>query len=172
MPPSLLWHRSVPYYDEGDLVGRYPAMIAPIRQGSKVIAFHVTYLENGRKAVLNSARKVIGGRCNGGAVHLYPPGKTLGVAEGIETAIAAHELFGVPVWSTLNTSLMKNFTPPEGVEKLIIFADHDANYAGHAAAYVLAHKMSRLGTTCEVRMPDQVGDWNDVLLARKTENVA
>ena len=38
----------------------------------------------------------------GAAVRLFEPTDTLGLAEGIETAIAAHELFGVPTWAAIS----------------------------------------------------------------------
>ena len=37
----------------------------------------------------------------GGAVRLFDAGDTLGVSEGIETAIATMELLGVPTWAAL-----------------------------------------------------------------------
>jgi putative DNA primase/helicase len=88
----------------------------------------------------------------------------LGIAEGVETAIAAKMLFGVPVWAALNTSLMSAWKPPRGVEKVHIFADHDPHLAGHAAAYALAHRLLLQGFQIEIHIPDEVGDWNDVLL--------
>ncbi|HEU4982060.1 MAG TPA: toprim domain-containing protein, partial [Acidobacteriaceae bacterium] len=73
----------------------------------------------------------------------------------------------VPVWSALNTSLLAAWMPPAGVTRVLIFADHDANWAGHAAAYALAHRLALKGVACEVRMPPP-GDWNDALLAHRS----
>ena len=89
----------------------------------------------------------------------------LGVAEGIETALAASMLFEMPVWSTISTTLMASWSPPEGVSEVCIFADRDAEYAGQAAAYTLAHRISRK-VKVAVRLPDAPGDWADVVHGR------
>jgi len=44
-------------------------------------------------------------------VQLMPAGGVLGIAEGIETALSAAVLDGVPVWAALNTSLLARFEP-------------------------------------------------------------
>lgn len=76
----------------------------------------------------------------GGSVRLYDAGPILGVAEGLETAIACHEQYSIPVWATIGTSMMATFEPPKEVEKLIVFSDNDENYAGQRAAYKLANR--------------------------------
>ena len=55
----------------------------------------------------------------------------------------------------------------KGVSTLQIFADCDPNYCGHAAAYSLAYKAKQAGIDAMVYIPQQHGDWNDVLLAPK-----
>lgn len=166
VPPGLRFHRAVEYRDsDGKSVGRYPAMLAPITRNGSFLSMHVTYLQGGKKAPVDPARKILPGKsAKGGAVELWPAERRMGVAEGIETAIAAAMMFRLPVWAALNTSLLKSFQPPDVCEELLIFADHDANYAGHAAAYQLAHSLSGR-VALEVRMPEAPGtDWNDVLL--------
>lgn len=139
----------------------YPtnAMIAKVAdRDGKAVGIHRTFLETRQKKFMPTAGVM-------SHVALYEHEEVLGVAEGIETAIAACEMFGVPVWATLSTSLMAKFCPPENVKKLIIFGDNDANYAGHAAAYQLAHKVAVSGFEVEVKMPGTLGDWLDVLNA-------
>jgi len=161
--PGLRWHPEVEYWTDGQRVGTYPAMLAPVTRNGKFLTFHVTYLQDGHKAPVETPRKLLPGpSLKGASVELYPADTTLGVAEGIETAIAAHLLSDLPVWAALNTSLLKSWQPPEGVERVIIFGDHDANCAGQAAAYHLAHRLHG-SHEIEIRFPDQVGDWNDVL---------
>ncbi len=60
----------------------------------------------------------------------------MGIAEGIETALAAQQILEIPVWAALNASLLAKFQPPSIVEHLIIAADNDA--AGKKAARQLA----------------------------------
>jgi putative DNA primase/helicase len=87
--------------------------------------------------------------------------KVLGVAEGIETALSVRTLFGVRCWSLINSVMMAKWSPPDDVEKVIIFGDNDRNFAGQAAAYKLANRLSGK-VAVEVKIPHQVGDWNDV----------
>ena len=165
MPPGLLWHRSVDYRIDGKVTAQYPAMIAPVIRGGRFLTCHVTYLKDGRKAPVEPPRKLLPGPgLQGGAVELYPAGPRLGIAEGIETAIAASMLFDLPVWSALNTALLASWRPPEGVERVVIFGDHDRNYAGQAAAYGLAHRLHGR-VDIELKFPDEPGDWNDALLS-------
>lgn len=165
--PGLLFHRAFPYFDEGRELGRYPAMVAPMKRQGRVVGHHVTYLRGGAKAGVPAPRKVLAaGSTQGACVELYPKAERMGVAEGIETAIAAAALFRMPVWACLNTSLLKQWDAPEGVREVTIYADHDENFAGHAAAYGLAHRLAKIGIAVSVHMPPEPGDWNDVLLAR------
>jgi putative DNA primase/helicase len=102
----------------------------------------------------------------GAAVRLLPPGDALGIAEGIETALSAAKLFDVPCWAALNTSMLKQWEPPAGVKRVIVFGDADGKFAGQAAAYELARRLS-LRIEVAVEVPDAIGmDWNDVLRER------
>ena len=66
----------------------------------------------------------------------------MGVCEGIETAIAIHELYGVIVWPCLSAQLLQDREPPDFVHTVRIYADNDWNYTGQKAAYTLANKLS------------------------------
>ena len=132
---------------------------------------HRTYLTlNGQKADVGSVRKVMaGGIAKGSAIRLFEPGPVLGVAEGIETAFAASELFRVPVWSTINTTILSGWQPPEDVHQVIIFGDNDPKFGGQAAANALAHRLACSGLSVRIEIPPKVGeDWNDVLLAKRS----
>ena len=90
---------------------------------------------------------------------------TLGIAEGIETALAASQRFGVPVWSATNAVLLEAWVPPQGVERVLIAGDNDASFTGQAAAFGLARRLVQKGLAVEIRIPDQVGkDWADASL--------
>ena len=93
-------------------------------------ALHRTYLDRYGAAMADATvpRKAIGKMPAGAAVRLFPEhGHTLGVAEGIETALAASILFNMPVWSALNAGLLEKWIPPASVETVLIFGDNDRN---------------------------------------------
>lgn len=69
----------------------------------------------------------------GGAVRLARHERALGIAESVETALAATALFGVPCWSVLNAGRLEGWEPPEGVTEVVIFGDNDLNSVGQAA---------------------------------------
>lgn len=130
---------------------------------------HRTYLTmDGKKADLKAPRKMLKGEFpKGGAIRLFHAESALGVAEGIETALAATMLHDVPVWSTISEHCMQDFQPPQGVEQLIIFGDNDLNHVGQHAAYALARRLSlgKRELKVSVMIPEMPGtDWNDVLL--------
>lgn len=145
----------------------FPAMLSRVTDTEGIVtALHRTYLtEEGMKAPIESPKRVTPGKIRGAAVELGNPGAVLGVAEGVETALAASALFGFPVWAALGASNLAAFEAvPAGVKKVVVFSDNDANFTGQAAAFELARRLSLSGLTVEVKVPDAVGeDWLDVL---------
>lgn len=110
------------------------------------------------------------GAVKDGAVHFGGRvEEVMGLAEGIETALAAMTLRNIPVWATLGCTNLQSFTRiPSTVKRLVVFADNDEKFAGQAAAYAVAH---RIATSRKieviVEVPAKVGcDWLDVLNAR------
>jgi putative DNA primase/helicase len=169
--PDVTFHPGLGYWEGEKLVGKYPAMIGVVRDvNGKGVAIHRTYLQFRGKADVPSPRKLSGavGPLNGGSIRLYPVDKgdrVLGVAEGIETACAAHEIFGIPVWSCVNARMLEAFVPPPEVITLVVFGDNDANFCGQKSAYALANRVSASkGMEVEVKIPERVGDWNDQLM--------
>ena len=165
---ALRAHVSVPYWHEGKCVGRFAALVAEVRDvGGALVTAHVTYLQAGRKLEGHEPRKLLSpltGR-EGCAVRLMLPTDVLGIAEGLETALSAVALDGVPVWAALNTSLLAKFDPPENVQTLRIYADRDE--PGLLAA---AHLMERLQgrLRVELRTPTARKDFNDMLMSRSS----
>ena len=85
------------------------------------------------------------------------------VGEGIETVLsvltALPELCGAVALSSSNLAA---FTPPRGVERLLIARDNDT--PGERAAERLCLRCRELGVSAEVLVPER-GDFNDHLLA-------
>ena len=172
-PACLRTGRAVRYYD-GHAFTEHPAMLAMVSgPDGKPVTIHRTYLtQDGMKAAVPEPRKLFSAAPKGSAIRLSPPAAELGVAEGIETAIAASILFKVPTWSTICADMLKTFEPPAGVSRLLICGDNDTNHVGQTAAHALAARLaSRM--TVEVRIPDRPGtDWNDALLEQGQHRAA
>lgn len=144
-----------------------PCMLAAIRdKRGYIVSIHRTFLEDfgwmgTRKADIESPRQVMPplGTISGAAVRLSAiTDDVLGIAEGIETALSAGQLNDVPVWACLNANGIRSFEPPDGLRKLLVFADRDRNGVGQSAAYELALKYPVI---TEVLLPEGFGDWNE-----------
>lgn len=112
----------------------------------------------------------------GGCVRLFDLGesKTLGLAEGIETTLAATQHFNIPFWATWTADRLMGWMPPESVvrqvDHLVVVGDEDHSFAGQAKAYFLCHRLycmaKRLDWDVKITpfFPDKVGcDWVDVI---------
>jgi putative DNA primase/helicase len=151
---ELRAHTSCEYWHDQQRIGSYAALLAPVRDvAGDLVTLHATYLEHGRKLTEYEPRKILSrmtGR-TGCAVQLLPLfGDTLGIAEGIETALAAAQLHHLPVWSALNTSLLAKYEPLTAVRNLIVFADRDAPGL-EAAARLMERLQGRVRV--ELRLP-------------------
>jgi putative DNA primase/helicase len=162
---GLRMHPGLPYYDDGKFLRTIPAMIARVSApDGSLITYHATFLENGAKANVAQVKKFFppAQPLSGGAVRLTKDYRHIGITEGVESALACMRRFELPVWAAGNTSQMKSFVPPAGIESVIVFADNDANYAGQVAAYTLANKlMIQHGLVADVVVPGRVGDFAD-----------
>jgi putative DNA primase/helicase len=153
--------------------GTRPALVATVQAHTgENVTLHRTFLrpDGLAKAEMACPRKLMPGPVpKGSAVRLSDyTGGPLGIAEGIETAMSAMILYSLPVWAALNTSLLAEWIPPEGCDDIAIFGDNDENFAGHAAAYALAHRLRGMGKEVTVHFPTTVGrDWNDEILAQR-----
>ena len=170
---ALRSHPSLEYWSfDGEapvMLGRHPAMLSLLTDDEgRPESLHRTYLTpDGAKADVPCVKKLVRSRLEGGLIRISEPGDVLGVAEGVETALAASGIFGVPVWSAVSVGGFSRFKVPEGVRKVMVFGDNDAGYAGQAGAYNLAMRLKRddPGLEVEVCIPSVEGyDWADVRL--------
>jgi putative DNA primase/helicase len=143
---------------------RHPAMLAMVTDPEgHPVTIHRTFLGPSGKADVAAPRALMPGQVpHGSAVRLAPFADRLGVAEGIETALAATAQFGIPTWSALNANLLKQWEPPSSVREVVIFGDADVSFTGQAAAYALANRLVNK-LRVDVKIPSSLGcDWADV----------
>ncbi len=171
IPAALSFHPGLGYFDGKEKIGTFPAMLAVIRDHTgEALTYHVTYLsKDGKKAEVPKAKKILPPirPIAGGAIRLFKQAPHIGLAEGIETAIAAHELSGLPVWATVSANGLETFVPPSGVEHVTIFCDNDSSFTGQQAAYALAKRLTNTkNIVCDVVVAKTVdGDFLDDLIA-------
>ena len=146
----------------------YPAMVAWVSGPDGSATAHRTYLAGEQKTDLKAPRELVAGKVpEGGAVRLAHAAEHMGVAEGIETALSAMQMFGVPVWAALNAGMLEKWTPPAECKRVTIFGDRDESFTGEKSAYALAFRLKASGYEVEVKLPLCPGqDWNDVLMDR------
>jgi len=169
--PQALRMASLPYFEDGIEQGQYPVMLGAVTSPDGVlVALHRTYISDlGRKAPVPCPKKLsrTSGLLAGASIKLFEPttinGKlTLGVAEGIETALACYLASGIPTWSCVSASGIKSFQWPAGLQSLVIFGDNDASGVGQSAARDLAGRAAAAGLECRVLIPETAGtDWLD-----------
>lgn len=155
----------------------FAAVVAAISDPDGVIAnLQYGYLDNkGRKISIEPARSFVKGAKlpKGGAVRLGEAvDARLGIAEGVETAMAAATLYKLPVWAATGTSMLEKFQPPAYVKKVIVFGDNDSHGAGQKSAQILADRLRSEDFSVKVFIPPMVGDWNDVLLKGNGHGIA
>ena len=187
MIDGLFFHPRLAYYDaeKSTITGYHGAIVAPVfSSDGKPITLHRTYLDGyGNKlGGVQSAKKMMAypedRNILGGAIRLAKPARVFGAAEGIETALAAMEGTGIPVWATVNATLMEYMVIPEEVELLVVFADKDRpskqHPRGHGqeAAQKLVQRAIAMGKQAiaitpqgEILPNEKSLDWMDVLRA-------
>ncbi|MBV1686417.1 toprim domain-containing protein [Novosphingobium sp. G106] len=141
-----------------------PALIAALHDAGRLVAVQRMFFEEGLGQLasdLGNPRRLLG-RPLGGAVILTRASEVLGLAEGVETAMSAALLLGIPVWATLGSERLPHITVPESVTRLLILPDNDR--AGRLGARKAMAAYARSGRTVEtVWPPSGFNDWNDVL---------
>lgn len=169
LPGCVRLHRGLPYWNDGERLGTFPAMVAPvISPEGRTLALHRTYLaRDGRKADVPRVKKLTraAGPLSGACIPLFKPaGGCIGIAEGIETALAAWCGSGVPTVASYCAAMLAAWRWPAGVHRVVVFADADK--AGREAADTLRARALGAGLRVEVLTPSGEGtDWCDVWAA-------
>jgi putative DNA primase/helicase len=150
---------------------RVPAMLALITDAvtGEPTGIHRTAIKDdgsGKRFGADSKRAL--GIARSGAVRLQAASEYLGIAEGIETALSAMQVFKTPVWATLSSGGIASFPILPGIKLLTVFADHDQ--PGIAAAERCCRRYNAAGIDAEIRHPSRPGtDWNDFVRQEQPE---
>ncbi|MCT2401833.1 toprim domain-containing protein [Novosphingobium sp. HK4-1] len=166
-PSALRYHPRTPL-GRGKLAVFRPAMLAAIHEYGRLVALQRTFLdahEPRRARDLANPRRSLAqpGR---GAVILAPATEVLGFAEGVESALSAMILLGLPVWATLGSERFPHVAVPETVTRLILLPDADR--AGRIGAAKASEAHAVPGRTIETIWPPAgFNDWNDLLRSRR-----
>lgn len=144
-----------------------PAMLAAVTTDMGLIAIHRTFLDAPRAklAAFDRPKRALGSLGCGAVRLARPAAGRLGLAEGIESALSALQMFGVPCWATLGNERFGLVAIPESVRELHLFIDNDAGGAlaeeRALKAYAAPHRV------IHSRAPASPGfDWNDELQSR------
>lgn len=144
-----------------------PAMVAlmTLPETGEPCGAHVTYLRpNGGGKAGGKREKIMLGAA--GVIRLVPDTEVtlgLGLAEGIETALAIMQRTGWwPVWAASSAGAIARFPVLPGIECLTIFADTDASGTGTNAARECARRWASAGREARIVAPP-AGDWHDAL---------
>nr|WP_234403831.1 toprim domain-containing protein [Neisseria mucosa] len=176
--------------DKPLFIGRFPCMVCAIRDtGGGLQGLHMTYFqtthdkpygEDGlhaphyRKLAIKHpetgealpAKKMQSrkqGSISGMAVHLFPIPENgrLVIAEGIETALAARELFQARDWglsATLSANSMAKYRLSDDLKEIVIIADNDTpRPVGFKAAHDLAVRAIKQGIKARIWQSDTLG---------------
>ncbi len=75
----------------------------------------------------------------------------MALAEGVEDAVAVHQVVGIPCWATLGTPGMRRVQLPREVRDVVLVPDRDG--AGVYAARDLAYRLRTEGRRVTFRWP-------------------
>jgi len=162
IPPvygALHWHPALKH-PSGHIGPALVALVTDVHT-DKPLSLHRTWITPTGKADVHPPRLQLAGHSlKGGVIKLWPDqdvGHTLGIAEGIETALSlAHSV--QPVWSCIDAGHMTAFTVLAGVTQLYIAQDDDP--AGRKAATACATRWAEAGRLVHVSQ-QQKNDLND-----------
>jgi len=173
---ELRSHPDLPHSEGGSI----PALIGRIADGDGEFAgiWRIYVAKNGRgKAPVETPKRGLG-IARGGAIRIGGVESFIGIAEGIETALAVRQLVkeqtGIifPVWAALSANGMQSAEIPSNVFRVKIYPDNDPPRlciakpsVGMTAAKVLAARLESEGVNVSIIQPPWGKDWLDRLNA-------
>lgn len=175
---QLRTHTNLPHPDGES----YPALVGRVADinGAGCGIWRIYCAPDGRgKAPVENAKLGLGAT-SGGAVRIGGIASEIGIAEGIETALACRQMIFadtgrlVPVWASLSTSGMVAVQLPEEIQSVRIYADADFEKLtkgrgkpspGFEAAKSLAERLKSEGRHVVTSIPSPGNDWLQDLAA-------
>lgn len=164
LPDSL---RYLPRLHHGPSKRVWPAMIGAIRDDAGALtAIQRTYLaEDGSGKAPVEPQKMTLGPMLHGAVLLGTAGDMMGLAEGIETALSAKQIYQIPTLACLSAHRLDKIKLPALCRSLVIFADRGK--VGMDCALEAARHYEDIGLDVDVMPPNvhfgQADDFNTAL---------
>jgi phage/plasmid primase-like uncharacterized protein len=147
-------------------------MVAPIvNVAGEQIAIHKTFLRpdgRGKADLPKTEQRETSCPMKGGAVRLalHRADLELLVGEGIESTLAAMQLFSLPGWAAICASGIASLDLPADVRRVVVAADNDMNGVGQRAALSARERWVVEGRSVRILLPPNPGeDLNDVLLS-------
>jgi putative DNA primase/helicase len=170
--PVLRFQEQAPHR----LGARLPAMLAPVVDiDGEQIGAHMTYLRRdgaGKADLPKEYQRESRGVIHGGAIRLMPfdPKVELVISEGLETGLAAAQIFALPCWSAVYAGGLRSLALPPDVRRIIIAADNDVSGAGQRNALAAYDRWIAEGRSVRIKCPPDAGDdFNDVLIKRRRD---
>jgi putative DNA primase/helicase len=158
VPPNALY---LPKNASRRLTGKpFPAMALPILGNEGLQGVQLTFLTaDGTRNLRGNDKKSIRrfyGASGGGHIPLGEPdpNQPLIIAEGVESALSASQIAGLPAMAALSANNMKAIAPPPCSE-IIIAADNDESGTGKKAAEELARRLNTSGRVVRIQMPER-----------------
>lgn len=150
---------------------RYPALIAMLIDAcGKPQGIHRTFLTlDGKKANLDPVKASLGSMWGASIWIRWQVGtpREIVIAEGLESAISAAFLLGLPACSAISAgNLASGLVLSPAIESVIIAADNDK--PGLVAAETAAQRWKSEGRAVRILKGPPGHDFNDVLLGQKT----
>jgi phage/plasmid primase-like uncharacterized protein len=173
---DIRFHPCLSYYENGQKKGDFPGLVCLFRdKEGKPCTIHRIYLSaDGKKADLPNGKKMMlsvnGEKINGGGIRIGKMESVIGIAEGVETALAIRQATGLSMIATTTAVLLKHLDIPEGVKFVCLWGDKDRSETGEKAILGLGSKLLAQGIKIACFVPQseipegKKGiDWLDIL---------
>ncbi len=144
---------------KGMLASFEPALLIAMRKAGAIAAIQRIFLD---PSTSDYTEKRVLGQAIGAAWTNGPPGKTIGICEGFETAAAYTSLTGIQAWATMGAKRFHQVDIPASVETVILLADNDPEGRRAHDRALCAYR--RQGLTIETEWPPRrMNDWAQLL---------